>query len=270
MAADPASGWRLFIERDTPALLALIERLDIRDRDEAMELYTLVCERLSENRCARLRRFDASRGSLRAWLAVVVRHVAADWVRSRAGRRRLFGAIQALDATTQQVFQLFYWEGRSPREIAEDLTSSGRPTGVIDVLSALDVVNETLTERHYSELVTMTARAQPAVSLDAALEAGAIEPADPGTGADARLAEDQRDAAFARALAALPVEDAAIVRLHYFNGLSLMNVQRALHLPSLTRSRVTSIVEALRSQLSRFATRAPVAASPAVDAGGGA
>ena len=102
LAADSERAWRVFVDRYTPTLLALIERAGIVDRDEAMDLYVLVCERLSEDDCGRLRRRDASRGSLEGWLAVVVRNVAVDWVRSRAGRRRLFGAVKRLTLFDQR------------------------------------------------------------------------------------------------------------------------------------------------------------------------
>lgn len=84
LVEDPRRGWRVFIDQYTPALLALIEQAGIRDRDEAMELYVRACEHLAADDCARLRRYDPSKGTLNAWLAAVARHVAVDWVRSRA------------------------------------------------------------------------------------------------------------------------------------------------------------------------------------------
>src|SRR5687767_13165451 len=50
---DTHHGWRTFVDQHTTTLLALIERAGIRDRDEAMEIYTLACERLAANECAR-------------------------------------------------------------------------------------------------------------------------------------------------------------------------------------------------------------------------
>ena len=38
LAADPPQAWRVFIDRHTPTLLALIERAGIVNRDEAMEV----------------------------------------------------------------------------------------------------------------------------------------------------------------------------------------------------------------------------------------
>jgi DNA-directed RNA polymerase specialized sigma24 family protein len=249
-ARDVDRAWRVFVDEQTPAIVSLIERSGVRDRDEAMEVYTRVCERLAENDCARLRRWDPAKGRLGAWLAVVVRRVMVDWVRGRAGRRRLFGAIQELDPLHQQVFQLYYWGDRTPSEIASELSvTAGRTVGLLEVLAALDAIHDAMTERHFSELVSMTARSKPPVSLDAEVDEGRVDPVDPAAPADARVAGREREAALEAALASLPPEDAAIVRLHYFQGLALADVRRALHLPDLSRARLAGIVEALRTRL---------------------
>src|SRR5437588_8764884 len=99
LARDPAAGWNAFIDEHTPLLLALIEQAGMTRRDEAMELYLKVCERLSADDCARLRRRDPAVGSLQAWLATVTRHVLVDWVRSKRGRRRLFRSVKALSTS---------------------------------------------------------------------------------------------------------------------------------------------------------------------------
>jgi DNA-directed RNA polymerase specialized sigma24 family protein len=262
-ARDVDRAWRVFLDWYTPAIVAAIERLDVRDADEAMDVYTRVCERLAERDCARLRRFDPGQGSLGAWLSTVVRNAAVDWVRSRAGRRRLFGVVAALDPFHQQVFQLFYWQERTPSEIAGEL-STRREAGVTlgDVLGALDTIHAHLSDRHYAELVSMAARSRPAVSLEAELDRGAwqpVAPASSGTAAD----EPATDVALEAALAALPAEEAAIVRLHFLEGLSLSDVRRALHLPSLSRRRVAAVLSALRRRLSPEAPPVPAGARPA-------
>jgi DNA-directed RNA polymerase specialized sigma24 family protein len=268
LLADSDRGWRAFVDDQTPALVALIERAGLRDEDEAMEVYTLVCERLAEDDCARLRRWDPARGRLSSWLAVVVRRVLVDWVRSRAGRRRLFGAIQALTPMEQQVFQLYYWNERAPREIAEELsTTSGRTVTLVDVLRALDAVHDVLDARHYSELVSLTGRSRPPVSLDAEIDEGRLDLPDPASAADADIEGRERDLAIEHALASLPAEDAAIVRLHYVQGLSLDAVRRALHIQQLSRDRLKTIVDALRSRLTP-AFGGSATAAPTRSAGG--
>lgn len=243
LAADPEQAWRVFVDRYTPTLLALIERADIVDRDEAMDLYVLVCERLSHDDCGRLRRRDASRGSLEGWLAVVVRNVAVDWVRSRAGRRRLFGAVKRLTPFDQRVFELYYWEHHTPSEVAG--LAGARLTDVLDALARVDGA---LTARHRSELVSLTARSTRPMALDAPRDTP-MDIVDESADPEAPLRLREEDAAFTRAIAALPAEDAAIVRLKFIQGLSNGDIRRALHLDRLPETRVAGILARLRKML---------------------
>src|SRR5438046_2392201 len=118
LALDPQEGWRLFMETCTPELLAIIEHAGVRRQDEAMDVYLRVCEHLAGDSCARLRKHDPEKGTLGSWLTVVVRRVIVDWVRSRKGRRRLFASIKALQELDREIFDLYYWRGHSPAEIA--------------------------------------------------------------------------------------------------------------------------------------------------------
>jgi DNA-directed RNA polymerase specialized sigma24 family protein len=151
IAEDPESAWRAFIDAYTPTLLALIERAGIGDRDEAMEIYARACERLAANDYAALRRRDPSIGSLTGWLVVVVRRAAIDWIRSRAGRRRMFRAIGEMDRFHQRLFELFYWDGRRPAEAAELLSMEMKQDITLtSVFDALERIDSALSARHRS------------------------------------------------------------------------------------------------------------------------
>jgi DNA-directed RNA polymerase specialized sigma24 family protein len=181
---------------------------------------------------------------------VVVRHAVVDWVRQRAGRRRLFGAIQQMDVFHQQVFELYFWEERPLAEIAEELSVRSKERVTIErVLSALDDIHGVLSTRHRSELLSSAMRSHAAVSLDADEERGVIDPVDDRPGPEQVLARREANDAFDRALAALPSEDAAIIRLRYVQALSLPDVRRALHLPELNERRIRGILDRLRELL---------------------
>lgn len=249
LATDTAEGWRAFIDSFTPLLLTLIQRAGINNRDEVMDIYVRVCETLADNDCARLRKHDPAKGALGAWLAVVVRHAVVDWVRSRAGRRRLFGVIRRLSRSDQRVFELYYWDDRTPAEIVEILRmTDGEGATLLDVLAALDRIESVLTERHRADLLSMAARGRAMLSLEHEMETGA-DVADEQPGPDRQAAAREATAQFERALAALPPEDAAIVRLKYVQGLSHRDIGRALHLERLTDDRVGDIVTRLRRLL---------------------
>ncbi|MEZ5319532.1 MAG: hypothetical protein R2752_19185 [Vicinamibacterales bacterium] len=256
LAVDPEQGWRVFVDAYTPTIVALIERASLRDRDEAMEVYTLVCERLCEERCARLKQWNPGKGALRAWLAVVVRRVVVDWVRSRAGRRRLFGSVKALDPLDQRIFELAFWDERSPAEIAELLgVERGEPVMLSRVLRGLDAVHDALTDRQRGELLSASFRTKAAASLEAELERGGWDVPDERVDVEGQAVERDAERVFERALADLPSEDAAIVRLRYVEGLSLADVRRALHLPALTEGRLREIVDRLQTAVTGHGTR---------------
>jgi RNA polymerase sigma factor (sigma-70 family) len=253
LVQDPGRGWRAFIDQYTPLLLALIERAGIRDREEAMEIYVLVCERLAADDCARLRKHDPGRGALGAWLSVLVRHVLVDWVRSRAGRRRLFKSIKGLPPLDQRVFELFYWENRQPAEMVELLVSFGSPS-LVDVLSALDRVHAALTQRQRAELLATAARVAKPVSLDAAGDETdrPYEVADPTATPEELVQERELDRLINRALAALPPGEAAILRLKYMEGLSLGQIRQALHLDQLTEQHVQDLFQRFKTVFGTF------------------
>jgi DNA-directed RNA polymerase specialized sigma24 family protein len=251
LASDPERGWKAFIESHTPTLLALIERAGVVDRDEAMEVYTRVCTRLSNDGYAALRGRDPAAGSLAGWLAVVVRRAAVDYVRSQIGRRRMFGAVRELDRTHQRVFELYYWDGRPLAEVTEVLRAETTEDVTLDsVLDRLETVDRVLTDRHRAELLSLVARSRAPVPLEAGDgETPALEPAAEMPDPEAALRIRETEAHLQGALAALPAEDAAIVTLKYGEGLTRPQIQRLLRLPELTEHRVRTIAATLRALL---------------------
>jgi RNA polymerase sigma factor (sigma-70 family) len=241
---DPERGWRAFVDGYTPTLLALIARDGVADRDDAADVYLRVCERLAEHRCARLKKYDPDRGALAAWLTVFVRNTVVDWVRSRAGRRRLFRSVERLDGVHQRVFELFYWERLRAAEIAETLR-----VGLADVLDALNRIHEVMSDRHHAQLLAVVTRTSRAASLDSDEVPLRLVPAAGADSVETRLRAREIDQSLTTALASLPREDAAIVRLTFVQGWSRREVQRALHLDGLTSDRIAAILATLRNLL---------------------
>jgi DNA-directed RNA polymerase specialized sigma24 family protein len=239
---DPEEGWRAFIDQYTPLIVGLIRRAGLDDRDEMMEVYVLICERLSARGFERLKSQDVARGSLGGWLAVLTRHAAVDWIRSRRGRRRLFAAVRDLPPFDQRVFERYYWEDRSASEIA-----GMERADLAAVLEALERIQTTLSDRHRAELLSMAIRSKPPLALEEtdAAERVADPQADPEM--SARVAElNER---FETALSRLPAEDAAIVRLKYVEGLTNAAIEHALGASGVTTSRLHDILGRLRSAL---------------------
>jgi DNA-directed RNA polymerase specialized sigma24 family protein len=216
-----------------------------------MEVYVRACERLAENHCAALRRRDPLVGSLTGWLAVIVRRAAVDWVRSRIGRRRIFASVRELDRFHQRLFELFYWQGRRPTEVAELLQMEMTHDVTLNrVFDALERIDQTLSARQRSELVSLAARSRAAVPLEGDEDEPAVDPPAETLDPEAHLRAQEREQQLARALATLPAEDAVIVSLKFVEGLTRAQIQRFLRLPELTEHRVRTIVATLRERLS--------------------
>lgn len=248
LTADPARGWRAFIDQFTPTILSALERSGLRDRDEMMEVYTLVAERLAANQCARLCARRAT-GSLASWLSVVVRHVVVDWVRSRAGRRRLFGVVKDLAPLDRRVFELYYWDRRRFAEMAGLLsTANGRSVTIDEVLDAMGRINAVLSERHRRELLSSLARGRDPDPLESPDGELLVEPADGALSPEEEAIRREQHERLEAALASLPAEDAAVLRMH-FDQLTLVELRRALRLPTLTAERVGTLVERLMHKL---------------------
>jgi DNA-directed RNA polymerase specialized sigma24 family protein len=239
--SDPEAGWRAFIDQYTPLLVGLIRRAGLADRDEVMEVYVLICERLSERGFERLRTQNAARGSIGGWLAVIARHAAVDWIRSRKGRRRIFQSVKTLSPFDQRVFELYYWDERTPSEIA-----GMQRVDLASIFDSLDRIQSTLTDRHRAELMSLALRSKAPVPIDDtdAAERVADPAMDPERAASAAESASQLEAA----LRALPAEDAAIVRLKYIEGLTNADIERAIGAP-VTTARTTSILGRLRLAL---------------------
>jgi DNA-directed RNA polymerase specialized sigma24 family protein len=248
LRSDPAAGWRAFIDEHTPLLIGLIRRAGLVDRDEVMEIYVVMCEQLSARNFDRLKSQDAARGSIGGWLAVVARHTIVDWVRSRKGRRRLFHAVEALPRFDQRVFELYYWEERTPSEIVEFVAQETRErTDLSAVLGALDRIQATLSDRHRAELLAMAVRAKAPIPIDDTDVAEHMPGRHGDPESDLRIADV--NARLESALARLPAEDAAIVRLKYIEGLTTADVELAVGVAGLTARRLQEILTRLRASL---------------------
>jgi DNA-directed RNA polymerase specialized sigma24 family protein len=253
---DPARGWRAFVDQYTPTLAALIERAGVDDSDDRMDVYVRICERLAERGCVRLRQHDPAKGPLTAWLTIVVRHAVVDWVRSRAGRRRLFEGIEKLDELDQKVFELYYWERHRVTEIVELLAQTqGRAVSVAEVLDALSRIEQAMSNRQRSRLLAAMVRNAGSVSLELDPDRPPLTAVEGRPDPEAALHVKDLDRMLTSALAALPAEDAAIVRMVFLHGWALPEVQRALHLTRLTRERVAAILTQLRAALEASGVR---------------
>lgn len=117
---EQEAAWKEFLRRHSSLILKIAYSFT-SEQDAAMELYLHVCERLAADNFAKLRAYDPTRGKTPAkvstWLTVVVRNLCIERHRRTEGRERYPKAVADLSSLDQKVFELYFWEGYSQREI---------------------------------------------------------------------------------------------------------------------------------------------------------
>jgi RNA polymerase sigma factor (sigma-70 family) len=237
-AGDSAAAWDLFAERYRRLILATIRRL-VPDHDDVMDVFSTVCQALSADDFARLRRYSdrASRqATVATWLVAVVRNLTVDWLRERDGRRRL-RVPTTLSPLQQQIYTAVCLEGRSYVEAYEVIGARlGSPMPFHEFLRE---VRATLRLTPCPD-----AAHRPRPVRDAPEEEPAIPPADPAETAESvrRLAE---------ALASQPPEVRLAVELFVVERMPAADVARVVGWPNgkAVYNRVYRALASLRARL---------------------
>ena len=117
------AAWDIIAERYSRLILATIRRL-VRDEDDVMDVFSDVCQALSEKELARIRRFvdEPRRARFSTWLVAVVRNMTIDWLRKREGRRQ-HDVPAALSPLQREIYTAVFLEGRSHVEAYEIIAS---------------------------------------------------------------------------------------------------------------------------------------------------
>ncbi len=259
---DDAHAWSEFVEAYAPLLLQAARSV-VRDADEAGDAFVFACERLAEDRCARLRRFDPQGGArFTTWLRIVAVNLARDWRRHRHGRPRMLRAVRALSALHRAVFHARYAQGLTAAE-THGLLSTGRlAADATGVQEAEADIERRLTWRHRLALATRPALAAPA-SVEALAGDGHELAGGEEHRPDADFLRRRRSAEVRRAVAALPAADRLLLRLRFDEELTLREVARAAGLKDAQTAdrRLRAVLAHLRSTLehgpARVAETAP-------------
>lgn len=120
-------AWEEFLHRYSDLFLKIAWEFE-SDYDAVMETYEYVCRRLADDDFARLRTYDPGRGGTPAkvstWLSVVVQNLCLEHRRRKDGRDRYPKAVAELSEFEQKVFELYFWEGYSAREVVQVIEAS--------------------------------------------------------------------------------------------------------------------------------------------------
>lgn len=188
--------------------------------DDASDFGSWVKLRLIENDYAVIRKFRGE-SSLATYLTVVIAMLFRDYRVQRWGRWRPSAAARREGTLAVRLETLVYRDGHRLEQAADILRTAGQPG---------------LSDREVVALFRRLPRRVPRPRLDSSAEPAEGVPAV--AGADDALLQSERatDQAAANrvltaALEALATEDRLVVRMHFWEGLSIADIARALGLP---------------------------------------
>jgi len=243
-AGNADAAWDLFITRYRRLIFATIRRLT-RAHDDVLDVFTRVCESLSGNDLARLRRFvddREHRARFSTWLVAVVRNQTIDWLRERDGRRRTT-VPPGLTPLGARIYQLVLVDGLSHAEAYETIaTRDGAPLSFGAFLREVSEAYRTVRGLPRSRLAGEQQLLEWCPSQEAF--------------ADAELPSESRERV-ARAIADLAADEQLAIRLFVIEERKAADVARAVGWPNekAVYNRVYRVLRALRTALENQGVR---------------
>jgi DNA-directed RNA polymerase specialized sigma24 family protein len=222
-------AWQELLRRYARLFLKIIWQFE-RDVDAAMAQYVYVCTRLAEDDFARLRKYQpegrANPPKLSTWLTVVVKNLCLEQRRVVHGRRRWPRALEAMSDFDRKVFELYYWKGYTPEEIALTLEIESQHDGasVAGALARLEALALRPSRTWHSE------RDPAFVPFDELYH----RPDDESEGAE-------ETARYETLLARLPAEERLVLRLRFWEDMTASEIAQVLQWESPRR--VYTVIE---------------------------
>lgn len=249
---DPEGGYEELLKRFTPMMLHVIGRF-MRDQDEAMEVYTSICERLRAEDFRALRRFQPG-SELKPWLSVVIANACRDRFRKQRTTSVPKTVLRKLSEREQLIFRYYYQERVPHEDIAELLTHQHNVLCTpLDVLRAIEKIDGLLSTKKRWLLLTALNANRAHLSLEELREIG-IQPAT------ARSVEEMDEALRHResierlneAMEQLSNEDKLLVLLRFEHGMKGPQIAKALDYESSKHvySHLRTVIGRLRRLLS--------------------
>lgn len=213
-----AEAARALFEREVPTIEALARSVCRRygmDGDEADSFVSWVMVRILEDDVAVLRKF-AGRSSLKTYLTVVVANLYKDHRVKKFGRWRPSAAARRL--------------GHAGVLLDTYLNRKGHPLeeAINRLISRDDVEEDEATLREYAAQIPRREQRSFVSQEKAGVLPAESEADDPLLDEEADEVRNQVKAALERAMAELPDQDQLMVRLHFWEGLTIAAIARTL------------------------------------------
>jgi RNA polymerase sigma factor (sigma-70 family) len=256
---EGSGAWEAFLASFSDVIFRVV-RLFADSYDDRMDLFLFACARLEEDGMRRVRSFRRRPEApcrFSTWLAVVVKNVAVDYIRSRDGRFRPFRSVEAMEEADRLVFEYHVRDGRPLDEVRGLL--AGRhgirmtPSEVADRAARVEAA---LTPNQRWRLLARQGQARRPMSVDPVAEVAyedelAVPLADARGGPEASLSAREADEAFERVMATLAPRKRLALALRYRDGLSGSDVAAFLGIgvgeaDRLVREGIQEVRERLR------------------------
>jgi RNA polymerase sigma factor (sigma-70 family) len=237
LAAGGPVAWQTFLDACSPTVFRVVS-LFADTYDDRMDLFLFVCTRLHDDDMRRLRSFrfhSESPCRFSTWLAVVVKNLAVDYLRSRDGRFRPFRNVDAMDEIDRLVFEYHLRDGRSLEEVRHFLEKRHDiRIGEVELAGRAERVEAALSANQRWRLLARLAARQEPLPLDPVSGAARLEReraiplADEWGDPEKTLRSREADRALHSALEAVPPRERLAVALRYRDGLSVPQAASAL------------------------------------------
>ena len=258
MSVGGDGGWETFLESYSSTIDAVL-RPFTRTYDERMDLFLEVCGKLRENDMRRVRKFQSRADSacrFETYLAVVVRNLAVDHLRSRWGRYRDFANVAVRDEADRLIVGYRFRDGHSLDTVRELISRKhGLTLDPAELDARIVRLEKTISASQRWRLFSRWASRQAAVPIEplgatAESRARELPLASQEAGPDGVLGASDAGKAFVRAVSLLPGRQQLALVLRFRDGNDVATAARTIGVSPvlverLTRDALASVRQAL-------------------------
>jgi RNA polymerase sigma factor (sigma-70 family) len=149
LAAGGNEAWHTFVEQYSLLLYGVVRRkLFAEDEDEIRTVYVDILHTLYHGKIAEYR----GQSPLSAWLVVLARGVAVDFLRKRDGRDQLPAGYETLSEVEREVFRLRYVEGLKLGVVVHVLRERGHTVARDDLTDMFERIERGIGPRYLRSL----------------------------------------------------------------------------------------------------------------------
>ncbi|MHA1989221.1 MAG: sigma-70 family RNA polymerase sigma factor [Promethearchaeota archaeon] len=252
---DPNSAWQTFLKKYSNLIKSVCAKMST-DHDIGMELYTYTLEKFQESDYKKLvAYYNKSRPyKFSTWILVITRNCCIDWFRDRGGRKRFIKCIEELSPLDQIIFRYIYWDRYSYEATFEIIKTNHNPDITLDEIEQrLSSINHILGKNTGWSFKNTWQSIRPLILLDS-LDQIAVDQLNTDLLGQENISDEQQliinDSAdtITKFCKDLPIQDQLLIRLYFYNGLSLKQISRILKIKNKYRvhRKLQKIIKHLR------------------------